>query len=65
MTTEVKLRPGWLLRDVRVAAERLAPDQAKTGVSNQTERRDWPGATERADATQADHNGRERREPRK
>jgi len=30
MTTEVKLSPGWLLRDVRIAAERLDPSQRET-----------------------------------
>jgi hypothetical protein len=32
MAEEVKLSPGWLLRDVRSAAERLDPSQHKTGV---------------------------------
>jgi len=30
MTTEVKLSPGWLLRDVRIAAERLDPSQRES-----------------------------------
>lgn len=37
MATEVKLSPGWLLQDVRLAAARLAPTerqlQEKTPVS--------------------------------
>jgi hypothetical protein len=33
MAEEVKLSPGWLLRDVRRAAERLDPSQHKDGVS--------------------------------
>lgn len=38
MATEVKLSPGWLLNDVRLAAARLEPPQnqlqEKTEVSN-------------------------------
>jgi hypothetical protein len=32
MAEEVKLTPGWLLRDVRRAAERLEPSQHKNGI---------------------------------
>jgi hypothetical protein len=31
MADEVKLSPGWLLRDVRVAAARLDPSQRQSG----------------------------------
>jgi len=33
MVEEVKLSPGWLLRDVRRAYERLDPSQHKYGAS--------------------------------
>jgi hypothetical protein len=38
MAEEVKLTPGWLLRDVRRAAERLEPSQHKNGVEGQPDR---------------------------
>jgi hypothetical protein len=31
MATEVKLSPGWLLQDVRLAAARLEPSQNQLG----------------------------------
>jgi hypothetical protein len=35
MAEEVKLTPGWLLRDVRSAAERLDPSQHKVGIATE------------------------------
>jgi hypothetical protein len=31
MATEINLSPGWLLKDVRLAAERLEPSQRQLG----------------------------------
>jgi hypothetical protein len=53
MAEEVKLSPGWLLRDVRRAAERLEPSQHKDGVSARGER--TAHSTEQTD--KADHEG--------
>jgi hypothetical protein len=37
MTNEVKLSPGWLLRDVRVAAARLDPSQRQSSPAQSRE----------------------------
>jgi hypothetical protein len=39
MAEEVKLSPGWLLREVRRAVERLDPSQHKHGASREYDER--------------------------
>jgi len=34
MATEVKLNPGWLLRDVRSAAARVEPDHVRSDAKS-------------------------------
>lgn len=36
MATEVKLTPGWLIRDVRIAAARLDPTPRAVNTTSQT-----------------------------
>jgi len=52
MSSEVKLSPGWLLRDVRKAAARLDPSQRGSGSNAISDRRNSEvenAATKRSD----------------
>ena len=61
MATEVKLSPGWLLRDVRNAAARLEPSKLPRGnrlrvLTGISSRREGPEQRQ-ADRTSPDHAG--------
>ena len=61
MATEVKLSPGWLLRDVRKAAARLDPSQRISGSTASCEKS--VAASEKIGPKQDSHQQKGKREP--